>query len=181
MSTLYVDNLQPNLGSKVEIPDLKPLAGAVVQVVQGSYGDATVVNSTTYTSIGLSVNITPTSTSSKILISYDVHAAAYGGSESAHLRIYRDSTSVYVGNTRGSRTPATSAVGGDASSSAIYMQSNTYLDSPSTTSQITYEIKCRSYDGGGGNQAYVNRSYTDSNFSSIPSVVSTITVMEIAQ
>lgn len=31
MSTLYVDNLEPNLGSQVEIPDLKPLAGSVVQ------------------------------------------------------------------------------------------------------------------------------------------------------
>ena len=31
MSTLYVDNLQPNLGSQVEIPNLKPLAGQVVQ------------------------------------------------------------------------------------------------------------------------------------------------------
>lgn len=34
MSTLYVDNLQPNLGSQVEIPALKPLAGSVVQVVK---------------------------------------------------------------------------------------------------------------------------------------------------
>ena len=33
MSTLYVDNLEPNLGSQVEIPDLKPLTGAVVQSV----------------------------------------------------------------------------------------------------------------------------------------------------
>jgi len=31
MSTLYVDNLAPNLGSQVEIPDLKPLAGSVVR------------------------------------------------------------------------------------------------------------------------------------------------------
>ena len=38
MSTLYVDNLEPNLGSQVEIPDLKPLAGSVVQDVVG-YND----------------------------------------------------------------------------------------------------------------------------------------------
>lgn len=31
MSTLYVDNLAPNLGSRVEIPDLKPLSGSVVR------------------------------------------------------------------------------------------------------------------------------------------------------
>ena len=36
MSTLYVDNLEPNLGSQVEIPDLKPLAGSVVQMVVGA-------------------------------------------------------------------------------------------------------------------------------------------------
>jgi len=34
MSTLYVDNLEPNLGSQVEIPDLKPLAGSVLQIQQ---------------------------------------------------------------------------------------------------------------------------------------------------
>ena len=173
VSIIKVDQIQKADGSSFGF-------GKVLQVVQGSYGDATVVNSTTYTSIGLSVNITPTSTSSKILITYDVNASAYGGSESAHLRIYRDTTSVYVGNTRGNRTPATSAVGGQASSSAMYMQSNTYLDAPNTTSQITYEIKCRSYDASGNNQAYINRSYSDSNTSAIPSVVSTITVMEIA-
>ena len=33
MSTLYVDNLEPNLGSQVEIPNLKPLSGSVVQTV----------------------------------------------------------------------------------------------------------------------------------------------------
>lgn len=37
MSTLYVDNLQPNLGSQVEIPDLKPLAGSVVQVKSNTH------------------------------------------------------------------------------------------------------------------------------------------------
>ena len=35
MSTLYVDNLQPNLGSQVEIPNLKPLAWSVIQDVVG--------------------------------------------------------------------------------------------------------------------------------------------------
>ena len=30
MSTLYVDNLQPNLSSQVEIPNLKPPAGTVI-------------------------------------------------------------------------------------------------------------------------------------------------------
>lgn len=34
MSTLYVDNLEPNLGSQVEIPDLKPLTGSVVNVTR---------------------------------------------------------------------------------------------------------------------------------------------------
>lgn len=32
MSTLYVDNLQPNLGSQVEIPDLKMPSGSVVRM-----------------------------------------------------------------------------------------------------------------------------------------------------
>ena len=43
MSTLYVDNLQPNLGSQVEIPNLKPVAGTVIQEVIGG-------NAVTYSS-----------------------------------------------------------------------------------------------------------------------------------
>ena len=67
MSTLYVDNLQPNLGSRVMA------AGHVVQVVYDnatgqSAAVATVTNNLADTATGFYAEITPTSSDSKILV-----------------------------------------------------------------------------------------------------------------
>ena len=177
MSTLYVDNLQPNLGSRVMA------AGHVVQVVQGTFGGAQVINSTSFLDFGLSAAITPTSVNSKILVTYNVHAQGHTGNEYAYLRIYRGETAVGLGDARGSRTLVTSVAGAVTSSSdtAMQMQSMSYLDSPSSTSAITYSVRCRSYDTSGSNQAYINRSLNDANGSYIGQPISTITLMEIAQ
>lgn len=59
MSTLYVDNLQPNLGSQVEIPNLKANAGSVVQAVKWN----PVVNTTTTVSDATWVDLATTSMS----------------------------------------------------------------------------------------------------------------------
>ena len=48
MSTLYVDNLQPNLGSQVEVPDLKPLTGSVVQMKRVAVNTVTSTTSSSY-------------------------------------------------------------------------------------------------------------------------------------
>ena len=66
MSTLYVDNLQPNLGSRVMA------AGHVVQVVQATSTTNLTVSSggggTTWNDSGATVTITPTVASSKVLV-----------------------------------------------------------------------------------------------------------------
>jgi hypothetical protein len=70
MSTLYVDNLQPNLGSQVEIPDLKHNAGSVVQCVQ-YYNASTPEEGTTSTSfVGSAIRktITPKYANSLIIV-----------------------------------------------------------------------------------------------------------------
>jgi hypothetical protein len=69
MSTLYVDNLEPNLGSQVVIPDLKPLAGSVVQVAFGELTTRVQSSTASWSDIGLSATITPQYANSKILIS----------------------------------------------------------------------------------------------------------------
>ena len=59
MSTLYVDNLEPNLGSQVEIPDFKPHAGMVIQQVS-YHSDATwSTTSGNFSSTYAAVTITP--------------------------------------------------------------------------------------------------------------------------
>ena len=65
MTTLYVDNIAPNLQSKISAPNLQLPSGSVLQVVSSTKTDSSAISSTSFTdSTGLSATITPTSTSS---------------------------------------------------------------------------------------------------------------------
>lgn len=71
MSTLYVDNLQPNLGSQVEIPNMKPLAGTVIQEEAG-WNDTQYSSSVTYTYVDtFSFSIDNCTAGSKIIVECD--------------------------------------------------------------------------------------------------------------
>jgi len=92
MSTLYVDNLQPNLGSRVMA------AGHVVQVV--SARDTTRVQGSTsaYQNTGLAITFTPSSANSKLLfiadVSVNLGSVGYSGNTGRFLgRIYNDTDS----------------------------------------------------------------------------------------
>lgn len=179
MSTLYVDNLQPNLGSQVEIPQLKPLAGSVVQVVSVTKTDTFSISGATFTDIAdLSVSITPTSATNKILVVASVSASASSGQYIGILRFVRDSTAIGIGDTASSRPSVTTAFRSDTDNSWQQSHSLSFLDSPATTSATTYKIQGASQTGG---TFYVNRSPQDGDTQSGPRSVSTITVMEIAQ
>lgn len=70
MSTLYVDNLQPNLGSQVEIPNLKPNSGTVIQykAVEDDTSTTLAPNSGKFTVVSLS--FTPKSPDSLIRVTW---------------------------------------------------------------------------------------------------------------
>jgi hypothetical protein len=150
-------------------------AGTVLQVVSTTKTDTfTTASTNTYVDVtGLSVTITPTSSTSKILILASVHQAASG--EPTGFQIVRDSTAIGIGTASGSRFVA-SAAGAAGDSNRVTSLNVNYLDSPSTTSSVTYKIQVRGYNNG----VSVNRTPndTDANVSARP--VSTITVMEIA-
>ena len=181
MSTLYVDNLQPNLGSRVMA------AGHVVQVVQGTLGSTATgtTSGNTFYDCGLSATITPTSSSSKILISYTIHMGT--GSYQAKSRIVRDSTVVGIGTQEGSRTGASSVSNfyDDNGTTMQYQyqpQGITYLDSPASSSALTYKIQVSTYHTVFWS---VNRGYTfqqDTTYGAYDAIpLSVITLMEIAQ
>jgi hypothetical protein len=176
MSTLYVDNLQPNLGSGVSIP------GHVVQVLQTVKSDTLGFASSSFTDLaGLSVTITPKSSSSKILVTCAVHFTVSSDNYSIAYRILRDSTAVGIGDADGNRLRASfmdnQTGGGDHQSSSCF----TFLDSPNTTSAVTYKIQAASELGA---SSQINRNQNANNDSTDPKYArpsSTITVMEIAQ
>ena len=149
------------IASDAAIATTKLGTGAVLQVKHYSDNSNTATSSTVYQSTGVSIDITPSSTSNKILIiaSAPVYAASTSGEP--HITIFRDSTNL-----------ATNANAGfsDSFNNAGAIIENTtihYLDSPSTTSQITYEIKLR-------------RDTIGTTYFGVNNVMRTMTCMEIA-
>ena len=127
MSTLYVDNLEPNLGSRVLA------AGHVVQVVQVSGTNQADINvQNTYVQVAGTCSITPTTTSSKILISHTAGGLAYS-TQSCKLRIKRNGSVILTNDRMGYNSFA-------ADWTPMPWVYN-YLDSPSTTSQVDYTFE----------------------------------------
>jgi hypothetical protein len=153
-------------------------AGSVLQVVSTTKTDTFSSSSSgSWIDItGMSVSITPTSSSNRILVSYNIVISNNNGWY-VLLKLVRGSTDIAIGDAAGSRTRATTAGGLGASVTDYpYLQSMQFLDSPATTSSTTYKLQMYF----GGNTSYVNRSPTDGDTVGYPRAVSTITVMEIA-
>lgn len=154
-----------------------PRPGSVLNVASTTKTDTQVLNTATYTDItGLSVSITPSATSSKILVTANVTANAQNGTTQGFLRLVRGSTAIGVGDAASTRPQATSPLPFVNAYSAV-SSSFTFLDSPNTTSSTTYKLQARDEIG---NAVYINRSQNDTDNYAGGRYISTITVMEIA-
>jgi len=159
-------------------------AGSVLQVVQSVKTDTFATSpGALWTDVsGLSASITPTSATSRILISVDMKAAGQGGTSVVRSRLLRNSTAVYVGDAAGNRPQSMGQFYiGDRPDNIYYLAQigGTFLDSPATTSSITYKMQI----GADSNIiiVYVNRTQDDRNTTYFDSrCVSSITLMEIA-
>jgi hypothetical protein len=117
--------------------------GKVLQVVQGTYSTATTIATTTMTDTGLSLSITPTSATSKILVLvnqlWTVERSSY--EEGHSMRILRGATEVYT--TASTNTAGYIYVANATGLAAGGVVSLCYLDSPATTSATTYKTQGR--------------------------------------
>ena len=160
-----------------------PKAGNVIQVVQTVKSDTFSSTSGSLTEVtGLNVSITPTSASSKILVSCAV-AIGYNndgtGARRGGITLFRGSTNLLTPTSAGSRTPTFAWATELSSNEAYDIYCFEFLDSPNTTSSTNYNI--RVINGGAGSSIiYVNRSEADADQSITGRSVSTITAMEIA-
>jgi hypothetical protein len=102
----------------------------------------------------------------------------YGGAYSGGVRIMRDGTNIYVGDTAGSRVRASSWGWSSDYNYQMWPLSGEFLDSPATTSARTYKLQFIS--GYSGYSMYVNRNYNDADNANHSRVASNITVMEVA-
>ena len=139
-----------------------PGKGKILQVVQGET-TTEVSHTASYADTGLSASITPSSTSNKILIQVSQHfrIQRYGGA----FRILRDSTSVF--EPLNNQNYSFYADTGGTIDYRGYACLN-YLDSPSSTSAITYKTQGSRHNSGG-----VFKTQDDSLYKS------TITLIEV--
>jgi len=154
-----------------------PTGGKILQVVSTTKTDTFTSTVTgTYTDItGMSVSITPTSNTSKILVHVTGAGMGQVGVSSLVVQLLRGSTAISIGDTAGSRTTAsTNSYSSDASQLGPFAIH--FLDSPATTSATTYKIQFKL----GSGTFYFNRTQTDTDSASFARIASTITVMEIA-
>jgi hypothetical protein len=156
-----------------------------LQVVQVSktdaYSESVSGNSLSSTLVtGLQPSITPASTSNKVLVivtltvGYDTNSIG----DSMGFLLKRDATAIARGDADGSRTRITT---GNNFSSTYQVEnlSMTFLDTPSSTSSITYGINL--FNGSGSTQnLYLNRGDRDTDANYTPRGISSITLMEIA-
>ena len=157
-----------------------PASGKILQVKQTVYTTAFSTSSTSFVDVsGFSVDITPSSTSSKVLVHEDsmISASYYVG----HLQLHRNSTLIYQGVQVGNRPNHTIIFAQNPTADGIHQRSSAmYLDSPSTTSQVTYKIRALGRVDGGGT-LYINRTTQDRDTIGYDARgVSSITVMEVA-
>ena len=153
MSTLYVDNLQPNLGSRVMA------AGHVIQVKNISNSTQLATTAAGFYDIGLDISITPSSANSTFLLFGSIHANIQTNSEGYGYGFYRDATLLHDEQLMVYATAAGLRAG----------MSVSHIDSPLTISTITYKLRPRSFGSGTVEYNETNRSR------------SSFTVMEIAQ
>jgi hypothetical protein len=152
------------------------LGGKLGQVVSTAKTDTFTMSSTTYADItGLSVSITPSSTSSKVLVIADISIDNDPVQGSPFVQIVRDSTAIGIGDAAGSRRRATGQ-GNSGNTSVLQSLAVSFLDSPATTSATTYKIQIANQ---AADAVYVNRSRVDTDSSVYGRTISTITVMEI--
>jgi hypothetical protein len=136
------------INASAAIATTKLGTGAVLQVVSTAKTDTFTTTSSTYTdATGLSVSITPSSSSNKILVSYSIQFSgivdSYGGAV-----ILRNGTIITQGTGgTGSQTNITTALAIGSSGNWDYkLQTAQFeiLDSPATTSAITYKLQVKS-------------------------------------
>jgi hypothetical protein len=153
-------------------------AGTIVkQITFGTLKATASTSSTTFTDTGLSASITPTSASSKIMVTANVSLApmASGG---IFLTLTDGSNTILLDPTSsGSRSKVFSRIEGDtAGQYTMFAQTLQFVDSPGSTSAKTYKIRWF-VSGGTG---YINRMTTDSDSDGYAAGISTITLTEYA-
>ena len=159
--------------------------GSVLQVVSTTKTDTyseSVAGETISTTIvtGLTAAITPVATSSKIRVEVFTFIANSDNFADGGFVLRRGSTAIGVADTAGSR-PSLSAGGTTVGNNQVDIMplSVSFVDSPSSTSELTYGISVYNRDNSTAT-VYLNRAHLDGDDAGRNRTISTITLTEVA-
>lgn len=130
---------------------------------------------------GMAATITPSSTTSRILIIVDMKGAGTTDNTTVRSRLLRDSTPIYFGDAAGSRPlgMAEFYIAGGGGPYYTAQLGGSFVDSPATISAVTYKMQFGS--DGNANVVYINRTQGDRDAAYVDArIASSIILMEIA-
>lgn len=133
--------------------------GKILQVIQANSAVSVATTSTSFVTSGVAINITPVATSSKVLLRANIGGFYMLQNDDIYATIYRGSTNLGVGN-----ASTLFYVHNDNAQNRYGNGSMEILDSPNTTSQVTYTIYFRT---GNSNQVELNRPETGLYFTAM--------------
>lgn len=185
-SILKVDSIQNTAGTVI----MPVMSGGIIQVQSVNKIDTQSITGTTFADV-MSVTITPTRTNSKILVQCNINITCgltdgnTTGARYSGVKLYRGSTQIAVNSDiTGTQAAVWFSVQSTETANSGFQQKNSsgsFIDSPATTSAITYKIQA-------GN-TYSNAHYTHINRPSygasdsqtyVHKGISNMTIMEIA-
>lgn len=185
MSIAYVNQILPKDGSQVSIPNFAPIAGSVLQVLQAVKTDAFSTTSATFVQVpDLTITITPSSASNKILITGSI--ALSSTQWVWHCGLFQGGTEIGLADVASNRPRSLfSGMGDDTvqqTHGLVTYVTRELLVSPNTTSAITFDIRAaRRFDNELSPTTYINRTVPDRDTSTYDQrCISTLTVREIA-
>ena len=174
-SELRVDKIIPTAG----VPTGG--GGGIVQVKQTVLDTVFSSNNTNYVDVtGMSVSITPKFNTSKILVMVNLRCSMNQSDRWSSYILLRNSQILFDGTADGSRTQSSLwhiNFEGTGNGNSIGDKNITFLDSPASTSALTYKLQMKVQSGATG---YVNRTGNDANADYATRTSSSITVMEVS-
>ena len=153
--------------------------GKIGQVVQTHFTTQSQMSSSSFAAIsGCTVDITPSATSSKVFVMISlcagVNQASYG-----FFKLYRDSTLIGSGSDSSNRIGCNFSISqndGDNTSDGVKQVNYQYLDSPSSTSALTYTVQASTFSNS---TITYNKTPDNSDNGRTTQGSSTITVLEV--
>lgn len=177
MSQIKVDSIVPSGGLS------GGASGGIIKIAQSVKQDRQVMNSTSFTDIsGLSVSITPASTSNKIFIIVELRGTSTNTDEIVIIDRSGTRLTGMEGTDIGNNSEPSImghfwAGGGGGNTNSGKSHTMFFLDSPASTSSLTYKVQLKCSQGY---TTYINTTYDSANAYYESRLASSITLMEVS-